>query len=133
MAMEQAVIVAGIGCRKGCDAADIVAVVDAALSSHGLGRAALSAIAVPAGRAAMPAVGEAARRLGLPLLTPDRAALDNVTSRLLTYSIHSMRATGLGSACEAAALAAAGDGSRLLGPRLVEGPATCAIAIGDGR
>ena len=126
-------MVAGIGCRKGCDAADIVAVVDAALSSHGLVRAALSAIAVPAGRAAMPAVGEAARRLGLPLLTPDRAALDNVTSRLLTYSIHSMRATGLGSACEAAALAAAGDGSRLLGPRFAEGPATCAIAIGDKR
>lgn len=126
-------MVAGIGCRGSCDAAGIVAVVDAALSNHGLARAQLSAIAVPAGRAAMPAIDEAARQLGLPLLTPDNAALDKAASGLLTYSIHSIRATGLGSACEAAALAAAGDGSRLLGPRIVEGAATCAIAIGDRR
>lgn len=126
-------MVAGIGCRKNCSAADIVAVVDAALSNHGLAWDALSAIAVLAGRVAMPAVEEAARRLGLPLLIPERAALEQAGSRLLTHSIHSKRATGLGSASEAAALAAVGDGARLLGPRVVKGSATCAIAIGDKR
>lgn len=126
-------MVAGIGCRKDCGAAAIVAAVDTALAAHGLARGALSAIATPAGRAAMPAVREAGRVLGLPLLVPDEVALERAGPGLLTHSVHSKRATGLGSASEAAALAAVGDGARLLGPRIVNGPATCAIAIGDGR
>ena len=41
--------------------------------------------------------------------------------------------TGVPSVSEAAALAAAGPGARLLGPRVAVGPATCALAVtGDG-
>jgi len=36
---------------------------------------------------------------------------------------------GVPSVSETAALAAAGEGVRLLGPRIVVGPVTCAIAI----
>lgn len=124
-------IVAGLGCRRNCNADEIVEVVDTALASHGLAREALSAIAVTAGRAAMPALEEAAREFGLPLLVPEPAALEKAATGLLTHSLYSSQATGLGSASEAAALAAAGAGARLLGPRVVKGPATCAIAIGD--
>lgn len=126
-------MVAGVGCRESCVAADIVAVVEAALAAHALDRQALSAIAVPVGRAAMPSVEKAAEILGLPLLVPDRNALEKAGLGGLTHSHHSMRVTRLGSASEAAALAAIGDGARLLGPRIVKGPATCAIAIGEAR
>ena len=48
----------------------------------------------------------------------------------LTYSRASDAARGTGSVAEAAALAAAGAGARLLGPRVVsdDGMATCALA-----
>lgn len=126
-------MVAGIGCRKEACAADLVAAVDAALAEHALSRAALSAVAVLDNRTAMPAVEEAVEALGLPLVTADAAALENASPGLLTHSAHSLRATGFGSASEAAALAVAGSGARLLGPRIVKGPATCAIAMGEAR
>lgn len=125
-------MVAGVGCRGHAVADDIVAAVDAALSEHGLARGALSGLAVLAGRAAFAAIREAAGRLGLPLSVADAAALQRAACGILTHSTHSQRATGFGSASEAAALAVAGAGARLLGPRVVTGPATCAIAIGDG-
>ena len=61
----------------------------------------------------------AARMLGLPLLVPDAVQLTQADARCLTRSAASMAATGLGSACEAAALAACGPGATLLGPRII--------------
>ena len=65
-----------------------------------------------------------ARRLGLPFLIVAAGP-----APVLTRSAASLAAAGTGSAAEAAALAAAGPGARLLGPRIVLGPVTCAIAI----
>lgn len=50
----------------------------------------------------------------------------------LTQSLASLAARGTGSLAEAAALAAAGPGARLLGPRVIsdDGCATCALAEG---
>jgi cobalt-precorrin 5A hydrolase len=45
-----------------------------------------------------------------------------------THSELSQTVAGVPSVSEAAALAAAGDGARLLGPRIVVGPVTCALA-----
>lgn len=52
----------------------------------------------------------------------------------LTLSQASISARGTGSLAEAAALAAAGPGARLLGPRAIseDRQATCALAIGAG-
>lgn len=52
----------------------------------------------------------------------------------LTRSAASLAARGTGSLAEAAALAAAGPGARLLGPRAVseDGCATCALAESEG-
>jgi len=44
----------------------------------------------------------------------------------------SLQIAGVASVSEAAALAAAGEGARLAGPRLAVGRVTCAIAFGGG-
>ncbi|MEO5757170.1 MAG: cobalamin biosynthesis protein, partial [Mesorhizobium sp.] len=48
---------------------------------------------------------------------------------LLSHSDLSQTLAGTPSVSEASALAAAGRGAKLLGPRTVLGPVTCAIAI----
>ncbi|ABD55841.1 cobalamin biosynthesis protein [Jannaschia sp. CCS1] len=72
------------------------------------------------------ATGMDARVLGV---TPDSLA----AQRTLTQSHASQAARDTGSLAEAAALAAAGPGAKLLAPRVVSADrmATCALAEGD--
>jgi cobalt-precorrin 5A hydrolase len=58
--------------------------------------------------------------------------LNEMSDRTLSHSDASLSLAGTPSVSEAAALAAAGDGARLAGPRIVVGPVTCAIAFGGG-
>ncbi|MDX8497511.1 cobalamin biosynthesis protein [Mesorhizobium sp. VK4C] len=51
---------------------------------------------------------------------------------LLSHSDFSQAHAGTPSVSEASALAAAGKGAKLLGPRTVLGAVTCAIALGGG-
>lgn len=120
--------VAGMGFRSGISADALLAAVDAALDIHGLEKADLDALAVLPRKADEPALAEAARRLGIALLAAGEADIASARLRVLTRSERSIAATGTGSAAEAAALAVAGSDSRLLGPRIIAGPATCAIA-----
>jgi cobalt-precorrin 5A hydrolase len=121
--MDEAMIVAGIGCRKGVVETDVLAAIDAALAAHGLGRVALDALAVLPQKRDEPAIGAAALALGVDLLV-----CADTGKPTLTQSTYSRAATGAGSASEAAALAAAGEGAHLLGPRVAAGGATCALA-----
>lgn len=115
-------IVAGLGCRRGATAEAALAALAAARAAFGSKRIdALAALPLKSGEAGLI---EAARRLGLPLLIVAAGP-----APVLTCSAASLAAAGTGSAAEAAALAAAGPGARLLGPRIVLGPVTCAIAI----
>ena len=71
---------------------------------------------------------EAARRAGLDLIL---LALDDLraTAHLcVTHSEHSMKQYGIPSVAEAAALAGAGAGARLLVPRLLGRNATASVA-----
>ncbi|XIK08888.1 cobalamin biosynthesis protein [Mesorhizobium sp. AaZ16] len=52
----------------------------------------------------------------------------SAAANTLTHSARSQAVAGTPSVAEAAALAAAGEGARLLGPRIVVGPVTCALA-----
>ncbi len=67
---------------------------------------------------------------------PVRAVPPDMMEKQVTQSqsAASQSARQTGSVAEAAALAAAGPGARLLGPRVVSGDrmATCALAMGDG-
>jgi len=125
--LAEAMIVAGIGCRKGVSETEVLAAIDAALAVHGL---APCALAVAAAKAPEPAIHAAAHRLGIEVVVIARMELAQAGQRTLSHSVLSLEATGASSASEAAALAAAGAGAKLLGPRLAVGPVTCALASG---
>lgn len=122
-------IVAGIGCRKGVKTEEVLAAIETALDTHGLSAAALSALATAHFKRAEDAIAATGKALNLPLLLVDGAALRAVSLRALTLSQPSLAIAGTPSVSETAALAAAGQQARLLGPRVAVGPVTCAIAV----
>lgn len=124
-------LTAGIGFRRATGADEIAALIIAALGQVGAERADLTAIATAADRAAEPAMTGAAARFGLspcPIAPEALAARD---ADLVTRSARIEHLRGVGSLAEAAALAAAGPGSRLALPRIASGGATCALAVGQ--
>jgi cobalt-precorrin 5A hydrolase len=124
----EAVIVAGIGCRRGASAADVAAVINAALARAALKPDALDAIATSAAKGGEPGIAAAAASFGLPLVLVPQADLAAADARTTTRSERVLALTGVASVAEAAALAAGGPQARLLAPRIVLGPATCALA-----
>jgi len=115
--------VAGVGFRQAATAASLIDAVARAGGGAGL-------LATAMEKAEAPALREAALRLGLAVraIGPE----DLATQAVPTRSARVAERFGTGSLAEAAALAAAGPGARLLGPRIVSGDglATAAIAIG---
>jgi cobalt-precorrin 5A hydrolase len=128
MGLDQAMIVAGVGCRKGAPAADIEAAIAAALDRAGLLALALSAIATSATKGGEPGIAAAASALGVPLVLVSQDKLEAAGHRTMTTSARVVAVTGVPSLAEAAALAAGGPASRLIAPRVAVGPATCALA-----
>lgn len=124
-------IVAGIGCRKGVSSEQVLAAVESALEPYGLSPDLLSGLATAKQKAGEKAIIEAGHALRLPVFLVDGPALQMVSLRSMTKSPASIAATGSPSVSETAALAATGQRSRLLGPRTIHGPVTCAIAV-DG-
>lgn len=118
-------MIAGIGCRRGCSAEDILHALHVACADAGRRAAALAA---PAFKADEPGLREASRLLGLPLILVDAAPLSAAQARCVTRSPRAERATGVASVAEGSALAAVGAGGRLLLPRVIGGAATCALA-----
>jgi cobalt-precorrin 5A hydrolase len=110
-------IVAGIGCRRGCAAEEIVALVRAAGPAD--------ALAAPEFKRSEPGLHEAARQLGLELRFVTDSALAAAQSVCVTRSAVAERATGHASIAEAAALA---GGGVLVRPRIASANATCALA-----
>ncbi len=104
--------------------------IDAALERAELTRDALSAIATPAIKGGEPGIAAATAGLGLPLVLVPQAQLEAASARTQTRSERVVALLRVPSASETAALAAAGRDSHLLGPRLVLGAVTCAIARG---
>jgi cobalt-precorrin 5A hydrolase len=175
MELGEAVIVAGIGSRKGVSAAEVIAAVETALKEYGLEMGALTALATTEFKREEAGIFEAGEMLGLRVVvvtpaeglpsspplggevvseanrrggelpaqriekspSPSRAnALDTSPpkggeERSLSGA-RSLEVAGVASVSEAAALATAGEGARLAGPRIAVGPVTCAIAFGGG-
>ncbi|TPL90939.1 cobalamin biosynthesis protein [Mesorhizobium sp. B2-3-13] len=122
-------MVAGIGSRKGVTVEDVLAAIETALEAHGLAMSALSALATAALKKDEDAIAAAGRKLNLPVIIVDDAALQAASPRTLSNSSLSGDLAGTPSVSEASALAVAGKGASLLGPRTVLGAVTCAIAI----
>jgi len=114
-------IVAGIGCRRGVSAQEVLAAIKAA-------SACVQLIAIPASKQGERGILEAAKSLGVGVTLIAQADLENANARTLTRSARSLAEMNVHSVSEAAALAAAGSSSRLLAPRIALGPVTCALA-----
>lgn len=115
-------IVAGFGFREGAGIASLQAALASATRRHPMP----DAIATLRHKAAQ--LAPLARALALPLISLDPEALEDLPT--LTRSPASLTAHRVGSVAEAAALAAAGPGARLLSARHVspDHRATCALA-----
>jgi cobalt-precorrin 5A hydrolase len=118
------VTVAGLGCRPGAGRDAVLAL----LRDAQRGLPPFTHLAAPEFRRDAPALQEAAAALRLPLLFLEQEALERAQPFCLTHSPAALAATGLASVAEACALAAAGQGARLLRPRLAGAGVTCAVA-----
>jgi cobalt-precorrin 5A hydrolase len=119
-------IAIGVGCRLGCSAYAIEALVrhalDRAPKAEPLG---VFTIRDKAGEAGLI---EAVSRLGLDLVFLTRDALREQAPSVQTQSIRSKTRFGVPSVAEAAALAGAGANAVLIVPRIASQGVTCAIA-----
>lgn len=129
MALGEAVsarIAIGIGCRRGCSAEAIVAVIEVACAARDLRGAGLFTVDLKRDE---PGLRAAAATLGLPLAFVPAADLAAVADRVGHRSRRVEAATGTPSVAEAAALVGAGPGGHLVVPRLAHRAATCAVAL----
>ena len=125
-------IVAGIGCRRNSPSEAIVSAIEVALAACGLERSALGAIATAADKAAEPGLLRVAEDWNLPLVVVSEHQMKDVSGAALTKSARVHALKGVPSVAETAALAAVGRTARLMGARVTNAHAACAIAIGDG-
>jgi len=116
-------IVAGFGFRGAASHHALLDAFERACATHCADR-----LATAEGKAGADAMQTAAQHLALPLIAVSDADLTSQT--VISRSETSMAQYRTSSVAEAAALAAAGPGARLLAPRAVSGDrmATCALA-----
>ena len=119
-------IVAGFGFRQGVPHDSLAEAFARAAAGHSVDR--LATLATKAEDLAA-----FARALGRPLMMINAVAMQQQTT--LSQSQVSLAHKGTGSVAEATALAAAGAGAYLLGPRVIstDGMATCALAKGGNK
>ncbi len=121
----------GVGFRKAATAETLATLVRDALSRLPPELAGLPASLVTIAEKDRPALREAAALLGLPVRILPKAALAGTGDRITVESETARACHGIPSVAEAAALAAAGSGARLLVTRIATADATCAIAVGS--
>ena len=118
-------LVAGVGCERGADPAEVIGLIEATLADAGLSPLSLTAIATIDLKADEPALHTAAAHFGVPLRLLTAAELDAERHRLKTPSPVVEAEIGIPGVAEAAALKA----GTLLVPKRKSARATCAIGI----
>lgn len=121
-------IAAGVGCRRDAAAGDILDVIREATDVAGVDTAAIACLSIPDFKQSEQGVHKAALELAIPVVVIPRATIERLQEAALTRSKVVLAAIGLANVAEAAALAGAGDGAELLGPRAATPFATCALA-----
>jgi cobalt-precorrin 5A hydrolase len=123
-------LVIGLGFRDEARASAIGEALAAAISQAG---SKASAIAVPDDKSGHAGLLVAARKTKLPIECVTAEAMLRASARITTHSAQIEKHRGVGSVCEAAALAAAGAGARLVVSRLISADrtATAAAAIDE--
>lgn len=122
------VLALGVGCEKGSDPTMLIAFVRETLAEAGLSPDSVAVVASIDSKAAEPALTALAADLGVPLRCFDAARLEEEAPRLVHPSDIVFRETGCHGVAEGAALAAAGQDSQLLLPKVKSARATCAVA-----
>jgi cobalt-precorrin 5A hydrolase len=128
MGLDQAMIAAGIGCRRGAPAPDIEAAIRAALARANIAADALDVIATIEAKRSEIGILSAAAKFGVSVVIVPEHELALANDRVETHSDRVVTLARVGSVAEAAALAAAGLSASLIAPRVVVGAATCALA-----
>ena len=127
---EAVMLAVGLGFRKACSADTLVRLV-----RHALAEAATRAswtehpVLATIAEKDRPVLRAAAAELGLDLIVLPKSALQGTEDRITVVSDTAQACLGIPSVAEAAALAAAGSGSRLLVTRIAVSDATCAVAV----
>ena len=119
-------IIIGIGFRAQASAEDLRTAISAALDDE---RTTNARLATPEDKANASALIEAAQYFGLAIVTVSASALCAQAARCITQSAMVSAKRGVGSVAEAAALAVAGEGAALRGPRVVGPTRMVTIAI----
>jgi cobalt-precorrin 5A hydrolase len=123
----RAAVAIGIGCKRGCSADAIVALVARAMTAGSCAEA-NACLFTHAAKQNEPGLADAAKALGLLLVFLEAEVLRQASLRAATSSPKVMALFGLPSIAETAALAGAGPSSVLLVARMSDGGASCAIA-----
>ncbi len=129
LALHPRVLAAGVGCRRGASADEILTALRAAMGRRGLSMDSLACLASIELKASEPGLAAAAAELGLALVTFPAADLDRVQAP--NPSARVKAEVGTASVAEAAALLAAGGArhGRLLAPKEKHGNVTVAVAL----
>jgi cobalt-precorrin 5A hydrolase / precorrin-3B C17-methyltransferase len=122
------VLALGIGCERGCEAAEIADLARASLASAGLSEKAVAAVVSIDVKCAEPGIHALANALGVPARFFPAQRLLAETERLSERSAAAYRAVGCWGVAEGAALAAAGPGGLLVVGKRKSRRATCAVA-----
>jgi cobalt-precorrin 5A hydrolase / precorrin-3B C17-methyltransferase len=123
-----ATLAMGIGCERGADAAEVIALAEAALRDNGLEPKALAGIFSINLKADEAALHAAAAHFDVPLRLFDALTLEAETPRLANPSVTVFAEVGCHGVSEGAALAAAGLDGALVVPKLKSRRSTVAIA-----
>jgi cobalt-precorrin 5A hydrolase / precorrin-3B C17-methyltransferase len=118
----------GLGCERGADPAEALALMDQALDEASLARASISLVASIDLKADETAILAAAEHLGVPARFFPAGRLEEETPRLANPSEAVFREVGCHGVAEGAALAAAGADSTLVVAKRKSARVTCAIA-----
>jgi cobalamin biosynthesis protein CbiG len=118
----------GLGCERGTDAAEVLALARQALELAGIRTADIAAVASMDSRGHEPAILAVAQAFGVPCSFFPAARLEEETPRIMNPSAIVFDRVGCHGVAESAALAAAGPVSELVLPKIKSAHATAAVA-----
>ncbi|MGE5442762.1 MAG: precorrin-2 C(20)-methyltransferase, partial [Bacteroidota bacterium] len=128
LVLHPPVLAVGVGCERGAEPTEVIELVRATMTHHGLAPEAVACVASLDLKADEPAVTAIAEALAVPARFFSAGELEAERPRLANPSDIVFREVGCHGVAEGAALAAAGEGSALVVEKIRSGRATCAIA-----
>lgn len=128
LVLHPPVLAVGVGCERGADPGELLALIERTLADNNLAPGAVACLASLDLKMDEDAVLAAATALGVPVRFFNAAELEAEASRLATPSDVVFREVGCHGVAEGAALAAAGIDAALIVAKQRSPRATCAVA-----